>query len=201
MLSGASTRPASSLGLDGCWRQKRPEVRPHRGIALTSSHLEAKPVQNGEPTALAADQASLLKVVQGRGDGHAVSAEHLGQMLLGEWHGTSVHPIERHQHPARATLLDRMQRVAGNGLQHLGEQRVRVAAEQVLQGRRGSLYHFQMPVLDAERGSRDLDNPRVKAVRSTPPIAPSRPTVAASATWPSAVVITKDSTAPAGKCT
>src|SRR3954469_19608628 len=95
-------------------------------VALAGGSFETVAVDNRDLTLLEADQAGALKLARGLGDASASDAEHRRQELVRHWDDIRGMPCPRHQEPAGATLLDRVETIARGSLcaeveEHIGE--------------------------------------------------------------------------------
>jgi len=85
------------------------------------------------------DQAVASQASQHLREVGAPNPEHVGQHLMGHRQVGRPQPILQGQEPAHAASLDGVSGVAGDRLQHLRQQAVGVAHEQVANGLRGVL--------------------------------------------------------------
>src|SRR6185369_726942 len=101
----------------------------HR-IALASVRLQAGALDHGDVAAAIAYEAGLLQLPGGLGNALPPHPQHAGDQFLGHDEIAAGNPVEREQQPAAKLLLDRMVAVAGRGLDHLRDERLRVAQQQ-----------------------------------------------------------------------
>src|SRR5581483_201235 len=109
-------------------------------VTLAGRRLEALAVEDADAAAAVLDQLAVLQRGRRPRDADPAHAEHVREELLRQAEFVGAHPVARHEQPAREALLDLVKAVARRGLGNLGEQRVRVAVDALLQ-RRG-LAHF-----------------------------------------------------------
>src|SRR4051795_10598835 len=86
------------------------------GVAFAGGRFETVAVDNRDLALLEADQAGALKFARSLGDAGASDAEHRRQKLVR--HGDDIRgmPCPRHQEPAGATLLDRVETITRGSL-------------------------------------------------------------------------------------
>src|ERR1700732_892150 len=111
------TLPAFFLRRRSDWASE-PLLEPSvvDAVALASGRFEAGVIDNRDLTAMVADQPGALQLSRNRRDSGAAHAEHRRQEFMRYRHDVRLDAVARHQQPARATLLHRMDPVAGGGL-------------------------------------------------------------------------------------
>jgi hypothetical protein len=74
------------------------------------------------------DQARRLKRAYDDADRGALDAHQLGPISMGQGQDVIIDPVPRAQDPVAAPGLDRVDRIAGDGLEGLGQQGLVVAS-------------------------------------------------------------------------
>ena len=128
------------------------------GMAVAAGGFVPGPVKHVDAAAPDVDQSLVLELGEHRGDVGPTDAEHPGEHDLGDRQGVGADPVLQAEEPAQHPLLDGMGGVAGDRLQHLGEQAVGVAHEQVVQRRGGALGLAQPLRIHAQDRALDLDH-------------------------------------------
>ncbi len=88
-------------------------------VALTGDRFQALTIQDFHGTAQVLDQARILQNAGRQADAGTPGAQHLREKVVGEWQELRVEAVLTHKEPARQTLIDSMQPVAGGQLGHL----------------------------------------------------------------------------------
>jgi hypothetical protein len=107
--------------------------RPEHLVALTGGRLQAAPVDDSDPAPAVGDKPGPLECPRSETDRLATDAEHLGQELVGEREVVPPDSIVRHQQPAAGSLLERVQRIAGDRLAGVSQRIGRVPLHQTVE--------------------------------------------------------------------
>src|SRR3569833_1780418 len=110
--------PVRSTALDA---EPPVKLARHRLIAFARCPLKRGSVKNGHLPAQVTDNSRLLKGRRHDADGWPMHAQHVGHEFLRQIKGVAFGAVMQEQQPARESLLDRMQAVAGHRLRNLAE--------------------------------------------------------------------------------
>src|ERR1700730_4696736 len=100
-------------------------------IALAGGLPQARSLRQGYPTAFEVENSSLFEYRDQHAHGGSVRAHQLREEFFRHGEACCVHPVERHQDPTRATLLQSVRLVASRCAHGGNEQGVRVLREDV----------------------------------------------------------------------
>ena len=114
-------------------------------VALAGDLLEPSPVRDDDAAALLRNQPLGLEGAQHRADGGALHPQQFGQIGMGQGQEILVDPVPGAQDPVAAAGLDRVNGIAGDGLEGLSQQGLTVAEHQPLHLGTGA-HHLLHPV-------------------------------------------------------
>ena len=146
----------------------------------------------------------LLELAGGLGDAFAPHAEHVRDEFLGHGQLVARQSVKRKQQPATQLLVDRVMSIADCGLGLLGDERLGIAQQDVLQLAVTMKFLLEPSARQPVRDSRRFERWRGSSwfhpfMNSAMPIAPSFPTMEISADAPSAITYSSETMESVGK--
>src|SRR5262245_26366248 len=127
-------------------------------VASAGSRLQCVPVANQQRSAARLEDAFALEGLDDPAGVAAANTQHEGELLMRERHEVVASSIHGRDDPFGRSLLDRMDSVAGGRLEHLRQQAVRVAGEEMAQRQRFQFRGFEIPHSEADEGTAELND-------------------------------------------
>jgi hypothetical protein len=134
------------------------EIVAGDSVAFARGGLQALAVEDSHLAAAVRDGARALERLGGDGHGRAPDAEQPGELVVGECKLAGADAVVRHQEPARAALLERVEAVARHRLRDLVEEVLRVAEEHVTERPALAREGLEVARDDAPGQAGDLDD-------------------------------------------